>query len=253
MFPVDRLRRYSRSKLWTKTNRDDIVALFLTSEISRLQLKHEERFPINQSDIAKALGVSIQSVNKAWQQLEAEGVIELKRGVGVVIKDPDRINPDVPTLQVYFEIRKHSERQLVRLAVENATYEDFQAMQSALDEQAKAVGELEQIDPIQPDSSAKRNAGIFRLFLSDLEFHAAVREAAKDPWLAIIGDIAEARTQIMRLVSLSAPGRLQEILDSHRAIFEAIEARREEDAVKAVEKHFDVARKLAKPVLGEGG
>lgn len=249
MSQADVLQFYSRSKLWAKTHRADIVALFLASEISRWGLEEGEQVPFNERNIANSLGVGRQAVNQAWRLLASAGIVKFQRGVGVVILDHEGVVPDAASLEVYFQIRKKAEIQMARLAAKNATRDDINVMQVAIDELAKVVSDLGQIDTASPDHSTARAVGILRLLLSDLRFHVAAREAAKDSWLQIIGEIAEAKTQAMRLAGLGTPGHLEDIVESHRAVFDAIRAQQEDDAETAMEKHFELALEMNMVVL----
>lgn len=108
----------------------------------------------------------------------------------MVVLEPERVTPDETSLEAYSEIRKQAELHLARLAAKNATRDDGNAMQTAIEKQAKALAGLEQIDSVSLDLSGDGAANIFGLYLADREFHAAVRKAAKEPWLEVIHEIA---------------------------------------------------------------
>ena len=235
----------SYSRLLARHKLSDIVSLYLISEIVRCRLNKGDRFPVNEHIIAQALGVNRLSVNRAWQQLESDEIVEIRHGVGIVIRNPDRIALDEGSQEVYLEIRREADTHLARLASRKAAAKDIKAMQVALDKQAHVVDQLKKLNRFQ-DENSERALLIFQLFLTDLEFHCALRQAARDPWLETIAEIAEMRTQAVRFASLNSREYLSEILHSHQATFEAIRARREEDSAKAAVKHFETARKSAR-------
>lgn len=234
---------YSHSKLWTETYHVDAVKLFLSSEITRLGLIKEASFPINERDIANALQVSRQTVNRAWHELATDGVVTIKQGVGVVVKDPQLLSLGVASVEAYFEIRRQSEIQIACLAVEKSTQATLDNLHAATEELTQAVNDFQQADFTSADSLLERDALIFAIFLKDVGFHAALRQIAQDPWLEIICEIAETKTQTVRYTALTAQGRpLSELVDVHWEIFKAIEARNENKTTQAVEKYFQVTK-----------
>ena len=60
------------------------VADAVIRQIDRGQLKHGELLP-SVRQLAGELGVNPMTVSKAWSLLEAEGIVERKRGVGMVV------------------------------------------------------------------------------------------------------------------------------------------------------------------------
>ena len=243
---------YSKSQVWTETNRRDAVILFLTSEITRRKLKRGERFPINERDIANALNVSRQTVNNAWHKLAEQGIVEIYKGVGVVMLNPERVSPDELYLEGYLEIRKQAEIQLTRLVVKNATQEDLEHIQSKADELIQSIQLLEEFDSTSSNSLTDRENLSFNIYLREVAFYTTIRKAARDPWLAIISEIAEARGQILRYASLVKPGlSLSELRDNYEKICETIQAREEAAAVNAIEKHFEMTIEWYKHVKDE--
>jgi DNA-binding FadR family transcriptional regulator len=236
-------RQYSR--LLDEHSLTDIVALFLSSEISRRQLNKGDRFPINERDIAKALGVNRQSVNRAWRQLASEGLVKVEHGVGILVEDAQILSLDEATLNAYSEIRMRADMQLARLAARNASEENILAMEEAIKRQAAVAKELSRLRRTSTDSTQYQGL-IFKLFLSDLEFHAALRQAARAPWLQTIAEIAEAKTQASRFAGLNSRDWLPRILESHKEIWESIRTHSEENSAKATKNHFETARKSAR-------
>lgn len=98
------------------------ISAQLRGQISRGKIRKGERLPPAR-DLAEGLGVNMHTVLRAYSDLRAEGLIELRRGRGAVVVDPGRKSARLLELarQLSAEARKQnlSERELMRLIRES--------------------------------------------------------------------------------------------------------------------------------------
>lgn len=141
----------------------------LRTAIQQSQWRIGDRLPV-EADLADALGVSRNTVREAVRVLVHVGMLETRQGDGTYVRstrDPGeslrRISKS--RLRDQLEVRIMLEAEAAGLAAQRRTAEDVQAMTSALDDRARAGGEL-----------AKR-------IRHDEAFHHALVEAAHNPAL----------------------------------------------------------------------
>lgn len=179
--------------------------------------------------LIERFGVSRPVVREATRILEARGLVEVRRGVGVVVRDaPDpnlgdalaaRIRADAGTLRELWDARMMLEPAVAAAAAERATPEEVEVVletAAALESAEDAVG-------------------------ADLAFHAAVLRGAHNSVVALLleplGDLLRReRAATLRMgLDLAAAG--------HRRIAEAIAARDPAAARAAMERHLLEARR----------
>ena len=103
------------------------VAAVLRDEILRAQAPPGAR--LRQEEIASRLGVSTTPVREAFRILEAEGLVRLDPGRGVIV-----FRPSIEEVRETYEIREALEMLAVRHAVETMTESEIEELQSILDE-----------------------------------------------------------------------------------------------------------------------
>lgn len=173
-------------------------------------------------------GVSRPVVREATRLLEARGLVEVRRGVGVVVREgPEpnlgdalaaRVRADARVLREIWDARMMIEPAVAAAAAERATPEEARAI-------AEAASALESADdPVG----------------ADLAFHAAVMRAAHNPVVAMIleplGDLLRAERAATLRMGLDAAAR------GHVRIARAIAAGDAPGARAAMERHLVEAR-----------
>ena len=115
------------------------------------------------------------------------------------------------------------EREATRLAVQNATQEDFKQMSDALDQHRMLLSN--ELD----DSRA------------GLDFHIYIVDAAKNKFMSAVARLlAYEEHQIeARVPSLSAKKHAMEYVNVHQELLEAIQDRDEERATRLMEEHLN--------------
>jgi DNA-binding GntR family transcriptional regulator len=169
-------------------------------------------------DIAEEFGTSRTPVHEAVQRLADEGLIE--------------IVPRSGTFVARIPLDALDEANLVRHALETAIIEKA-AARVGPDDAAR-------LRAILAEQEAAITANDFGTFhRTDERFHALLAELSGYPGVWPI--IQQAKTQMDRYRQLTLPleGRMVGVLEEHRAVVDAIEARDPARAVAAMREHLD--------------
>lgn len=177
---------------------------------------------LDEARLAEELRISRTPLREALKVLTAEGLVrhEPRRGCfvnEVTEKDLDEIFPVIALL----------EGRCAREAAINATDADLQEL-DALHEK------------LNRHARAKR---INDYYAVNFAIHEAIITLANNRWLAqVIGDLRKI-VKLSRLQQLHAPGRLEQSLSEHMAVFAALKARDPEGAEAAMRTHLTRQRK----------
>jgi GntR family transcriptional repressor for pyruvate dehydrogenase complex len=201
-----------------------------------------ERLP-SEPMLAKQLAVSRPSLREALSVLETVGVVEIRRGSGVYVKDPSAAGLDQSysisgrqTISVdearqlnsvLHDVRVAVEPMAAGLAAQHATKKQLAVIRSHL---------FRLIDAARlPDLVAAAHA--------DVAFHAAIAVASGNSTLITLLRAIEQPLTQARELRLGAFWDEQFVISTHLAIFEAIAARDCALATKAMMRHLrDVNR-----------
>ncbi|WP_395685936.1 GntR family transcriptional regulator [Caenimonas koreensis] len=171
--------------------------------------------------LAEQLSISRTPLREALKVLTAEGLVrhEPRRGSfvnEVTEQDLDEIFPVLALL----------EGRCAREAAERATDADIATLQ-------------DMHDKLQRHAKAKR---INDYYAVNFAIHEAIIELANNRWLAqVIADLRKI-VKLARLQQLHAPGRLDQSLAEHMAVFAALKARDAEGADAAMRTHLNRQR-----------
>lgn len=192
-------------------------------------LRSGDRLPTIE-ELAESTGVSKPVVGEAVRVLREHGVVASKRGVqgGVTV-----LTDDVPTellrprgwrkadLTELVEARRPVEMMLSLLAAERATEADLADMRNTIEQLEEAAQ--------RPDASFLR---------FDHRFHYQVGRAARSEMLALYQHhILSAIAVVLHEYGLFHEDR-DLVIDTHRELFSAIEARDPDWIREAAERHF---------------
>lgn len=170
--------------------------------------------------LAEELGVSRTPVREAIRRLELEGYVVMVPRKGAYVASMSA--KDVADV---FEIRAALEGLAAELAAERITEEELEELERKLHYVALRVeqGDLE------------------RLVEADTEFHDLLYRASRNQRLVqILGNLRE-QIQRFRAASLATPGRMQETLEEHKKIVEAVAERNGALARRLAEEHIENA------------
>lgn len=172
---------------------------------------------LDEPALCESLSISRTPLREALKVLASEGLVrhEPRRGCfvsQVTEQDLDEIFPVIALLEgrCAFE------------AAKNATDADLAALETL---HQRLVGHAE----------AKRIADYYQV---NFTIHEAIISLANNRWLAqVIGDLRKI-LKLARLQQLHAPGRLEQSLNEHLAVFAALKARDAEGAEAAMRTHL---------------
>ncbi|HZJ84529.1 MAG TPA: GntR family transcriptional regulator [Syntrophomonadaceae bacterium] len=165
-------------------------------------LKPRER--LMEIQLAEELGVSRTPIREALRKLEMEGFIVMVPRKGAYVADLS-----FKDIADVFEIRSALEGLAASLAAERITSEELEEMERCLVEKAEAILEND----------------MEKLVSVDTKFHETIYRASRNERLTNIINNLREQIQRYRATTLAYPGRMQESLDEHRAIVEALQAR----------------------------
>jgi len=173
---------------------------------------------IVERELAEELGISRTPVHEAVQRLAEEGLVEvIPRSGTFVARIP------LEGLDEAMMVRNALESAIIEKAAARSTPDGVAVLRAILDQQAAAIA-----------------ASDFRAFhRSDELFHATLAELSGYPGVWPI--ILQAKTQVDRYRQLTLPlqGRMDGVLDEHRAVVDAIAAGDPAKAVAAMRDHLD--------------
>ena len=170
--------------------------------------------------LAEELGVSRTPVREAIRKLELERFVVMlpRRGTYVA-------NLSLKDINEVFEIRAALDGLAAGLAAERITEEELEQMERLL---------VEIADCIEQHNNQK-------IVEADEAFHDTLYRASRNERL--VGIICNLREQFTRFrsVSINYPGRLQNTLEEHRQLVEAIAQRNPEAAQQKAREHIENA------------
>jgi DNA-binding GntR family transcriptional regulator len=172
---------------------------------------------IDEPALCSGLSISRTPLREALKVLTAEGLLrhEPRRGCFVseiTERDLDEIFPVIALLEG-------------RCA--------FEAANNATDADLAALDQLH--DRLQRSAKAKR---ITEYYETNFAIHEAIILLANNRWLAqVIGDLRKI-VKLARLQQLHAPGRLEQSLSEHMAVYAALKAHDAEGAEAAMRTHL---------------
>ncbi len=217
----------------TVNDKNERLYIRVSQDIKKYLLENNflegDRLP-SETELSKVLGVSRATVREAIVALEVSGVLDVRRNVGAVVLNlggdlHSLVNIEAgPFEQV--RVRKLLEPEAARLAAENRTDEQCQAMESAIE---MMVGE---------------NRAGFETEEGDMQFHLLIAKASGNSLLSsYIEGLWEMRhhgklwPQLQRSVDISAM-RTRAVFQ-HMRVLEAIKSGNPEGAAQAMAKHLD--------------
>lgn len=208
------------------------VAEFVLDEIRKGDYRPGERLP-SQDELARQLEVSRVSVREALVQLQSMGVIDIRQGDGTFVNDGFSNNlmtsamrssvasgTSKDNLVHLLEVRRIIEQHTVELAAMRAEDDKILPLQDILDEMERST------DPEH--------------FLEeDLEFHLQIARASGNPLLFRLLDIIRHTFWDDLLAVLEIPGLMEQAIQYHRRIYEALKSKDKEAAVRLLLEHLD--------------
>ena len=170
--------------------------------------------------LAEELGISRTPVREAIRKLEQEGYVIMMPRRGTYVS-----SVSVNDIKEIFEIRSALESLSTGLAARRIEPDELEKLRALL---VEIEGHIQ-------------NRDMNKIVETDIEFHGLLYQVSRNERLvAIISNLKEQLARF-RTLSMSYPGRLQETLEEHRAMVEAIAAGDADAARDAAERHMEQA------------
>ncbi len=184
--------------------------------------------------LSDRLGVGRSTLREALVSLAALGVLEIRQGRGVFVKDlpvaliASRLSrmDDAPSLRDVWEARMAIEVMAAEVAALRRTEADLAAMEKAVLAMEAAL--------------ARGEPGVEE----DTLFHLHLLRAAHNAVLTQLGEELGGLSLRARRLALSRPGRPASSSQEHRAIFAAIRDQDPKEAARAVRLHLEYGLQL---------
>lgn len=166
----------------------------------------------NEYELAEQFGVGRSTIREAVKTLASKGVLEVRRGAGTYITNTTRIDSDPLGLARFhdkyqlamelFDVRILLEPEIAAMASENATEE----------EKKEIIALCDEVEFLY--RSGKNHIP------KDMEFHTCIAKCSKNRVIEIL--IPVIHTAVTTFANLTYRKLMQETIDTHRQIAEAI-------------------------------
>lgn len=173
---------------------------------------------LNEALVSASLGIGRTPVHQAIDRLKVEGLIEVMPRKGIIVK-PISLDEVIQII----EVRLLNECYGVRLAATRAN-------QVEIDQLANVLARSK-------DGMASRDNEM--MMTLDREFHGILAQASRNDVLGEQLGRLHDRSLRFWIISLNAPGHLQNVYEEHQAILEAILDRDPDAAEQAMRLHIE--------------
>jgi DNA-binding GntR family transcriptional regulator len=177
-----------------------------------------------EKDLCELMGVSRTSIREAFRQLESEGIVENIPNRGPVVATLSRAQAK----EVY-EVRQALEALAAKLFALNATEKQIEAL-------GRATETL---------TAAYRSGDVSEILSAKDLFYGVLYSGCGNAVAPQMLTILNARINLLRRVSLSAPGRLEKSLREMRRLMAAVRKRDGDAAWLAASEHVRNAAEAA--------
>jgi DNA-binding GntR family transcriptional regulator len=184
------------------------------------QLEFDEVYSANH--FAEILGVSRTPVREALLQLTAEGFFVSLRGRGFKIKEFSE-----KEIQDFFEARKMIEAYVIEQMVDEVSDEDLEFLD----------------DSLQQMINSDQHSATHNFLEADKSFHMNLIHRYQNSLLESIMANIRDFISILGQKALGSPGRVQEVIQEHQDILEALQQKDKIAAVRAIKHHLDATEK----------
>ena len=211
----------------------------LGTQIEEELMKYIQKEPVaigqkipNEFELAEMFGVGRSTVREAVKGLVSIGILEVRRGAGTYVISTSSVENDPLGLSKMedkyklalelFEVRLLLEPEIAANAAQNASEEDIKLLRQLCDETERLYLAGEDHIP------------------KDIEFHTCIARCSKNRVVETLIPIIN--TAVMTFANLTHRTLMQETLDTHRAVTEAIAGRDSVGAKCAMVMHLTFNR-----------
>lgn len=181
-------------------------------------------------ELAEQLGVSRNVLREAIKLLEERGLVEVRMGSGVYVTEigatqlTRSVTLYVKSQQVsihhVYQTRWILETQNARLAARQAEEDDIAALRTCIQKSQDRIGQPHLFTPL------------------DIEFHMLLARASQNPVLPLLLETITDALREQCQMTEQLPGAQENALSHHVRILEAVEARDQEAAYEAMDRHI---------------
>jgi GntR family transcriptional regulator, transcriptional repressor for pyruvate dehydrogenase complex len=210
----------------------DEAADRIKSYIEDHQLQPGMRLP-SERDLVKQLSLGRTSIREGLRYLEMLGLIEIKAGKGIYLKDHKESSLN-KTINSWFTVHEGTVRELIELREAIETHSAFLAAMRA---SAMDIIEMEQAVSIMRVAAEQND--VARFVQADTNFHDAIARASGNSLLRrVLGSIAQEIITFRMAAAYFGAEMLQRSLTDHAQILKAIVAREPSQALQAMREHI---------------
>jgi GntR family transcriptional repressor for pyruvate dehydrogenase complex len=224
----------------------DRVADQIQELIGSRKLMPGEKLP-PERELSELFGVSRTVVREAVKMLATKGLLEVRRGSGVVVTpvSPEIVsesialflNLDYDGLEYHHlaEVRQMVEIEIAGLAAQRATAEDFERM-------ARQIKRMEELR----EEIALHDEFREQFARADVEFHLALAAATKNPLLPVLFSPLVELLVNQRVQAIDRPGAMEQGMLYHQDILDAVEQGDVVGAKEAMREHLEKSAAIMK-------
>lgn len=219
-----------------KTKLYEQIVSQLQSFIESGRLKHGDRLP-SERELSSIFQVSRHSVREAIRILEEKNLLKTRLGSGTYINTEEEssmvdflaraIFTEKSKLIEIFQFRNMIEPQIARLAAENATAKDIEALENILKAQEQALDNIKEYLNL------------------DRAFHLALAKATNNTILVRIIERINGILSKSRAEFSQSQTRRQRSFNGHQKIIHAIKAKKPGLAAEHMIEHINAIKKIA--------
>jgi len=230
----------SEKTIWTTSfrSKSENVVETIADLILSGDLPNDVTLP-TESELCDNLGVSRSVLREAMKMLAAKGLVQVKQGVGTVVKRPSEyvsiealhnyIQLNQVSLGHVMEIRVPIEIETAKLAAKNRTQQHLDAMEETLIEMQNNKDRL--------DACVE----------ADHAFHEALVSSTGNPLFLIVTHSIAKFFGFLRVVTI---GSIEETIEQHRGILEAVRKKNAQAAASAMVRHMKSTEKDLGEIYG---
>jgi GntR family transcriptional repressor for pyruvate dehydrogenase complex len=196
-------------------------------------LKPGDKLP-SERNLVQILGISRAPVREALRMLEIVGMVEVRQGKGVFVKN---VNSDLSVpLKTWLSDRKEALESAfeTRLLLEPAA-----AQQAALRANDRDVRAMDQA--LHQFTEGVVDQNIFQMIEADMAFHACIARASGNKTIHFIMETLTRFVFEGWKATLRSPGRAQRTIKEHAVILESIKKGDAQGAAEAMRLHLESA------------
>lgn len=211
----------------TRAARTTRVEAYEALRASIISLQRTPGQRLSEAELARELGVSRTPVREAIIQLRAEGLVEVAPQLGSFVSK--------------ISLRNVREAQFAREALECAA---IRVAAGRID--ADAAVRLRQ--NLASQRAAQASADLEQFYRLDEAFHRELVATSGYPGISDLLDSSRAHLNRVRRLSLPVPDIMEELIDQHSAVVDALERKDADQAEAALRHHLRGVYRVLEPL-----